>query len=277
MGQNQTKTELVQCCEYNIEVSLGCALSFLDKVQFDKKNGQHLTIICLFSRIVELAASCKALLEKNTLAGLPVLLRSMFEADIDLTNCIKDTYYFKSMYASLLKEKIRRLKESFPEKDNPYLKPIDGNDSLKSDLESVKKELQSLEKEGYKPISIKERSEKAGKLDEYHSIYNILCLETHNNIAALEKNYIEHYDEENYYQVTVFKEKKEDQLAFISAIPGIIFYRIIDLIDFFQIDNFDIQEAFKNFKKAQKHLEIYANNEISNLRVQRTPQGSRRL
>jgi len=277
MKQIKTKTELVQSCERNMESSLGCALSFLEKVHNNKKNGQQLTVICLFSRIVELAASCKALLEKNALAGLPVLLRSMFEADIDLTNCIKEKNYLKNMYASLLKEKIKRLKESFPEKDNPYLKPIDGTDSLKNELESTENEYETLKKDGYKPIGIKERSEKAGKLAEYHSIYNILCLETHNNIASLEKNYIEHYNEKDDYQVAIFKEKKEDYLAFISAIPGIIFYRIIDLIVFFQVENFDIQDAFRSFKKTQKYLEMYANSELSNLRVQQTPQSPRHL
>lgn len=277
MKQIPTKKELVQCCEHNIEVSLGCALSFLDKVHFDKKNGQQLTVICLFSRIVELAASCKALLEKNALAGLPIILRSMFEADIDLTNCIKEKNYFKNMYASLLKEKIKRLKESFPEKDNPYLEPIDGSDSLESDLESTQNEYETLKKDGYKPIGIKDRSEKTCKLAEYHSIYNILCLETHNNIASLEKNYIEHDNVKDDYQVAIFKEKKEDHLAFISAIPGIIFNRLIDLIDFFQVENFDIQDAFRSFKKTQKDLEMFADGELSNLRVQRTPQSPRRL
>ena len=150
MKQIRTNTELVQSCEYHIEVSLGCALSFLDKVHFDKKDGQQLTIICLFSRIVELAASCKALLEKNALTGLPILLRSMFEADIDLTNCIKEKNYFKKMYASLLKEEIRRLKESFPEKKNPFLAPINSDDSIACELKLTENKFESLKKEGYK-------------------------------------------------------------------------------------------------------------------------------
>lgn len=277
MKKIRTKSKLAKCCEHHIEVSLGCALSFLDKVHFDKKNGQQLAIVCLFLRIVELAASCKALLEKNALTGLPILLRSMFEADIDLTNCIKEKRYFKNMYASLLKEKMKRLKESFPEKNNPYLKPINGVDSIEIELEFTENEYETLKKDGHKPIGIKDRSEKAGKLAEYHSIYNILCLETHNNIASLEKNYIEHDPEKDDYQVAIFKEKKEDHLAFISAIPGLIFYRINDLNKFFQIENFDIQDAFRSFKRTQEDLEMFANSELSNLRVQRTPHSPRRL
>lgn len=268
MKQTYTKKELVQYCEHNIESSLVCALSLLDIVRFDKKNGQQLTVVCLFARIVELAASCKALLEKNALTGLPVLLRSMFEADIDLTNCINEENYFKNMYASLLKEKIKRLKESFPEKDNPYLEPIDGSDSLESELEATENEYETLKIDGYKPLGIKDRSEKAGKIAEYHSIYNILCLDTHNNIASLEKNYLEHDNAQDDYQVAIFNATKEDHLAFISAIPGIIFHRIMDLINFFQLENFDIQDAFRNFKNTQQALEMFANSELSNLRVQ---------
>ena len=124
MGKTKSKQVLVQLCEYSLSSALACALSFLEKVSFNKKDGQHLTVICLFARIVELAASCKALLEKEALVGLPILLRSMFEADVDLTNCIKDSNYFKNMYAAFLKEKIRLTKEALPDKDNPYLSPI---------------------------------------------------------------------------------------------------------------------------------------------------------
>ena len=216
------------------------------------------------------------LLEKNTITGLPILLRSMFEADIDLTNCIKEKKYFKTMYASLLKEQIKRLKESFPEKDNPYLDRIDGYDTINSELKFYEHDFKTLKEDGHKPISVKDRCERAGKLAEYHSIYNILCLETHNNIAALEKNYIEHDYENNDYIVSIFNGTKEDHLSFISAIPGIIFHRINDMIEFFKIETFDIRDALIDFKKTQEALKLYASSELSNHRVQRTPHSPRR-
>jgi hypothetical protein len=267
MGKTKSKKVLIQLCEDSLSSALGCALSFLEKVSFNKKDGQHLTAICLFARIVELAASCKALLEREALVGLPMLLRSMFEADVDLTNCIKDSNYFKNMYAAFLKEKIRLTKEALPDKDNPYLSPISQFRDFKNELESTQDELEKLKSDGYCPLSIRKRSDKAGKLNEYLSLYNMLCLDTHNNIRSLENYHIISGENQSDYHVVVFNLTKEDLLASISAIPGILFHRIRDLIQFFGMENFEVGTLFENFEKVQQSLEEYAQNELSNKRL----------
>jgi len=65
MGQLDNPKDLVQELEDCISSALGCSLAFLEKVRFDKDDGQQLTTVCLFARIVEMSASCKALLEKG--------------------------------------------------------------------------------------------------------------------------------------------------------------------------------------------------------------------
>jgi hypothetical protein len=45
MGKTKSKKVLIQLCEDSLSSALGCALSFLEKVSFNKKDGQHLTAI----------------------------------------------------------------------------------------------------------------------------------------------------------------------------------------------------------------------------------------
>ena len=201
------------------------------------------------------------------MVGLPVLLRSMFEADVDLTNCIKDEDYFRNMYASFLKESIRLTKETLSEKDNPYLKPIAGFHDFRKKLESTQDELANLKSEGYCALTIRDRADKAGKLNEYLSLYHMLCLDTHNNIGSLEDYHIVSGENHENYQVVVFKLTKEDLIANISAIPGILFHRTKDLIDFFGLDYANIGQAFEQFKQIQQRLKKFADAELSNKRL----------
>lgn len=133
----------------------------------------------------------------------------MFEADIDLTNLMKCPDYYKRMYASFLKEKLRLTKEAASSKPNPFLVEIRANRNPKKDLCETQAELDRLTAEKNGPIDIRCRAEFAGKLDEYLSNYNSLCLDTHNNIRSLEEWYIQKLAAED-YRVVVFKQSKVD-------------------------------------------------------------------
>ena len=104
---------------------LGLALRFLRELRFSQGHPQQLVSVCLYARLVELGCACKALLEKNALVGIPILHRSMFEGDIDLTNCLKHTDYPRRMTATFLDEKIRFLKEVMSSRPNPFFTAAD--------------------------------------------------------------------------------------------------------------------------------------------------------
>jgi hypothetical protein len=257
-----SSNELVQELEDSISSAIGCALTLMEKIKFDNENGQHLSIVCLFARIVELAASSKALLEKNALTGIPFLFRGMFEADIDLTNSMNDPNYFKTMYATFLKERIRLSKEVVPEKDNPYLNSLIEFRDYNEETKRTQQELSDFKKKGYRPIMIRDKADKAGKLNEYVSVYNLLCLDTHNNLVSLEKYHINKNKDKKEHEVFVFHINKEDQIAYISGIPGIIFHRSRDIIDFFEIKEFNIDRPFKEFEQLQNKLEKFSREEL---------------
>ena len=154
------------------------------------------------------------------MVGIPILLRSMFEADIDLTNLMKFPDYYKRMYASFLHAKIRLTKEAASSRPNPFLTEIRANRNHKKDLCETQAELDKLIAEKNGPIDIRCRAEFASKLDEYLSNYNSLCLDTHNNIRSLEEWYIQKLAAED-YRVVVFKQSKVDivsELMYISHI-----------------------------------------------------------
>jgi hypothetical protein len=164
--------EIYNRCEDSLASILGLALHFLKTLRFDRKDPQHLFSICLYARLLELATACKALLEKNAVVGIPILLRSMFEADIDLTNLSKCPGYHKRMYASFLKEKLRLIKEAASSRPNPILESIRAKRNSKKDLCETQAELDRFIAEKNGPIKNECRAELAGKLDEYRSNYN---------------------------------------------------------------------------------------------------------
>ena len=141
--------ELTSLCEESLSTMLGLALHFLKILKFNREDSQQLFSVCIYARLLELACACKALLEKNALIGIPVLLRSMFEASVDLSNLIKHPEYSKTMYASFLKEKIRITKEAIKDDSNPFLESIKANQNLDEVLKDTQLVLKQLASEGH--------------------------------------------------------------------------------------------------------------------------------
>lgn len=72
-------------------------------LRFDKRNPHHLYTVCVYGTIIEITYGCLALVEKRQSTTLPTLLRSLLEY-ADFRGCLEDSEYFKSMYASFLKQ-----------------------------------------------------------------------------------------------------------------------------------------------------------------------------
>jgi hypothetical protein len=224
-------TKLAQQYEDLLESILELALRFLGTLRFNLDDPQQLYSVCLYSRLLELAYASKALMEKNALAGIPVLLRSMFEADIDLTNLMKCRDYWKRMDATFLEQKLRLTKEVVSTRPNEFLTEIKRHHDFKKDLKKTQKQLNSYRGTKNGPISIRRRAELAGKLDEYLTVYNLLCQDTHNNIRSLENWHIKS-NTPGEYCVATSKLAKSDLIHCLSAIPIILFAQTKSLAEF---------------------------------------------
>ncbi len=243
--------EIAKQCEDILASVLGLAMHFLKTLSFNRKDPQQLYSVCLYTRLVEIASGCKALLEKNTLVGIPIFLRSMFEVDIDLANLIKCRDYSKRMYASFLKEKVRLTKEAASSKPNPFLTAVRASRNPAEDLKETQNELDRLAAEKNGPIDIRCRAELAGKLDEYLSVYNMLCLDTHNNVRSLEDWHLEVVSSDDYHAVA-FKQTKADLVHHLSAIPGILLDQTKAMADFLGTIGIEFEKYYKEFTELQQ-------------------------
>lgn len=223
--------QLAKQCEEHLASILELARHFLKTLSFDRKDPQQLYAVCLYVRLLELAISCKALIEKNALVGIPILHRSIFEADIDLTNLMKCRDYYKRMYASFLEEKLRFIKEAVSANDNPYLEIIRKNRDSKKDMKEIQEELNRYRAAKNGSITIRCRAELAGMLNEYVTVYNDLCLDTHNNIRSLEEWHIEKIAPDD-YRIVVFKPTVADMIHHFASIASILLTQTKSLAKF---------------------------------------------
>ncbi len=247
--------EVAAQCEDTLESVLGLAMHFLKTLTFNRKDPQQLYSVCLYTRLVEIASGCKALLEKNAFVGIPILLRSMFEADIDLANLMKYPDYSKRMHASFFKEKLRLTKEAASSKFNPFLTVVSASHNPAEDLKETQDEINRLAAEKHGPIDIRCRAELAGKLDEYLSVYNMLCLDTHNNIRSLEDWHLEVVGPDDYYAVA-FKQTKADLAHHLSAVPGIVLLQTKALADFLGTTGIEFEKYDKEYTELQQAVKL---------------------
>jgi hypothetical protein len=183
------------------------------EIVFDKANMQHLFMLFLYMRIVEIGFSCALLLKNSIISAVPILLRSLVEAFADLRSLDKDPNYADVMVASYVHEWNRFYGEVI-EGNNPYLENISAMVNFSQMVEENRKLLEGLKKKGCMPLTQKQRFEKAGMTTEYSSIYNRLCSDSHANIRSLldRNTHIEGGD----FKVMFFKEPEEREVDLYS-------------------------------------------------------------
>ena len=179
--------------------------------KFDKDHPQHLSAICVYCTLIELARSELTLLENGDVTAMPVVLRSIFEAYADLRAIIEDPGYYKNMYATFLDEKLRFLRNVERSEANPFLVPVAARLDIKSETVRLQEERKELEDASREPLSAVARFRAAKLEHEYESMYWLLCLEGHNNLSALDDRHIEKAGDQ--FGVVMFKAADADDLV----------------------------------------------------------------
>jgi Family of unknown function (DUF5677) len=142
--------------------------------------GLHATITELFSGCVLMALSGEP-------TGIPILLRSEYEAYIDLKNLRQDSSYSCRIEHANLKP-LLSLMRSRPLRDE-FQK---GRKDLFDELNARRIE---IEDEGKASLKIWQRCANVGRSDEYDSLHALFCLDTHNNVAALAERHVTEGDD----------------------------------------------------------------------------------
>ncbi|MGO7989213.1 DUF5677 domain-containing protein [Rhizobium leguminosarum] len=152
----------------------------LPKVKYNKTISSDLLLLSLYATIIEQIDSIIVLRQNGISSGVDVILRAVLEAYVDLKNLAAEPGYGDAMMSEYHKQWIK-LAEAGLKGGNPYLASFDGNAEAAKRLAHHRAEAAKLPL----PLSMFDRFELAGLVNEYRSIYNSLCNESHNNVRAL--------------------------------------------------------------------------------------------
>lgn len=164
--------------------ALRAVIESMPLIEFDGSNHPQLYAATLHASIVQLCGGCLALARTDHTAGIPVLLRSMFEALVDLDNLVSDAKYHERMDAANLNQFLKVLR------DCSVLADLRHRPDVISASQLWQAQLVGLHARKRGAKDIRARCIDVGREDEYTGIYSLLCMDAHNNVAALIERHV---------------------------------------------------------------------------------------
>jgi len=126
----------------------------------------------------------------------------MYEAEIDLSNVLRDGNYVHRLEADFLARMINVLQAVHDREQASFLLATGGKEPIRELLKERKKELQNLKQRGFNSIKNVEKFEVAERLDEYFSAYQSITGYSHNDISSLQERHVR--DKGSNPQVVIF-------------------------------------------------------------------------
>ena len=154
-------------------------------IHFNKGDPQHRFATALYASVLELSRDCFALINATRYAGLPILVRAVLEASVDLLALLKNPDYYHSMEAALWAQEAKICSNTLEHN----IRISSGDQGLRADIEErmglAKSKYAKLESQGYKRLKTIDRFVAAGKEHWYSPMYASLCAHSHHNIKVL--------------------------------------------------------------------------------------------
>lgn len=183
---------------------------------------------------MDLAGDALLLINKRRRTSSAILLRSLLESYIDLVNTIKDEEYLKHMYTSSLDGQRKMLQKALTSNSELFTKFHEQREICQKRLDELTALKKDLIKEGYKPLKIYERFERAGFEAYYSGIYSLLCSEWHNDMIAIEDRHLNVQDQDELCTVKLPQLlETEGALRNICLLAEIILNSSIQIHDLF--------------------------------------------
>jgi len=107
----------------------------------------------------------------------------MVEAGVDLENLLLDPRYYENLEYVAARQSRDLLVASI---HNPLLSGVRDEVTRRAELTFYGNRMKELERKGLRDLKIEEKFSRAGRESEYQSVYALFCMDTHNNLAALE-------------------------------------------------------------------------------------------
>ena len=236
-------------------------LRHAEKFSFDKKHPWHRNLVALHGSLIELGGSLLIMLNEGGKAGIPSIFRTIMETYIEFHNLLLDKTYGYYMEAQYNEQWLKLLKEA-AKGTNPYLISITKNPDLPQQIEQFEKTLAELKSKGYSPLNVRARFEKAGMLNEYLSIYNMLSTDSHGNIRALISRHIEIKGAD----LNLIYYKDAPIGDFLSYIAFTCLLLIRSAIGIHEVLHSEVLSEVKSLQKDfDEWQETYLNNELSSI------------
>jgi len=191
------------------ERALSTVIDAMRLVSFDSTKRPHIYAVTLHATIVQLCSGCLVVAKTKHTAGIPVLLRSMFEGLVDLDNLVHDQNFFERMVAANLEQYLKVLRDS---PTNPLLSGLDKKHDLPRIIGEYQAQLDELRSRKRGQKDLRQRCIDVDRGDEYQSIYLLYCLDAHNNVGALIDRHIRS-DESETLRVTMAGDEQPLSLA----------------------------------------------------------------
>jgi hypothetical protein len=166
------------------------AIRDLATVRFNKEDRVQLFVICTYSSILELTFGCMALIEKKVTTALPLLIRTVVEAYVDLRAIRNDPKYLRNVMSGYLKERLRLI-DVDNLREHPFLAGLTEEGDLAGRKGQLEEELKGHRDAGYPPLPMHAKFDRAGMKPVYQSLYWYLCLDSHNDLSTLEERHLE--------------------------------------------------------------------------------------
>lgn len=187
---NEPWQQVRETAEQTFERHYNACVDFIPKFNFSIDHQQQVLALCLYCSIVELCPSLLLLMKRGQFIGVPLLVRTMYEADVDLVNALNYENYFKTLRAGYLKRIISVIQNAYIAEAPGFLNATGGKEDMEKVLAEKRTELDVLRVDGHKPLTIAERFKLANRGEEYISAYAYLCGYAHNDVAALESRHL---------------------------------------------------------------------------------------
>jgi hypothetical protein len=223
-------------------------------IVFQKRNGQHFVLACLYATIIQSTRECLNLMSEPTIT-LPTILRSILEAYADLRAILKDADHGQRILATFHAEKRRHLKGMIASSGNPYHQVITQQLDPHIELPKVEAEIKRLEELGHHPMFNRQRFEWAELENEYESLYWLLCLEGHNSVTALESRHVIKLSGGDYDLIAVKENSVEDVCRWCDALFRLLIDATVRLYGFLGIKRLaECERDLQNFNMLTTEL-----------------------
>jgi len=228
-------------------------ISMLEKFTFNHDDEAITHLFSLLATSIELLDNMLFLTHnENSRIGIPVLLRSCLEATVDIQFILKH----KSNYQKLKLENLYLWKDIYEasNQDNAYVKHLKNDTDFRAKATETSLAIKELQSNGVDKASIRSKFKETDFLEEYCSLYAILCAHAHNGVHALNLRHITPVGSSN--SIDLFRESRmQDFDSYLGVAVRLIALSVKSINDAFKYGfQDDVDSTEEMIAKRIAHL-----------------------